>query len=102
MQPQHEVLKSLPSVDAHLQFPVKILQERIRRSDLRSMAQVLLRWSGEDASSATWEEKDLLRQLFPRASAWGQAGSQEGANVTADREGRTRPLEQNPTVPASA
>ena len=42
VQPHHEVLNSLPSINAHLQFPVKVLQERIRRSDNRSVAQVLV------------------------------------------------------------
>uniref|UniRef100_A0A8R7UFV3 Chromo domain-containing protein n=1 Tax=Triticum urartu TaxID=4572 RepID=A0A8R7UFV3_TRIUA len=72
----------LPSIDTRLQFPVKVLQERLRRSDNRYVAQVLVQWSGGDASSATWEDKDSLRQLFPRAPAWGQSGSQEGGNVS--------------------
>ena len=42
VQPNHEVLNSLPSINAHLQFPVKVLQERIRRSDNQSVAQVLV------------------------------------------------------------
>ena len=79
VQPHQEVFKSLPSVDAHLQFPVKILQERLRRADDRSVAQVLVRWSGGDASSATWEDKDSLRQLFPRAPA---CRSEERGNVS--------------------
>ena len=91
VQPHQEVLRSLPSADAHLQFPVKILQERIRRADNRSVAQVLVQWSGGDVSSATWEDKDSLRQLFARAPAWGQAGPEEGGNVSDQGIGVVQP-----------
>lgn len=30
---------------------------------------------------STWEDEEALQ--FPRAPAWGQAGSEEGRNVTA-------------------
>ena len=100
MHPQHEVFKSLPSFDAHLQFPVKILQERLRRADNRSVAQVLVQWSGGDTTLATWEDKDSLRQLFPRAPAWGQAGSQGEGDVSIAKT-RTEPLVQSRRVIAN-
>ena len=105
MQPQHEVLKSLPSIDVHLQFPVKILQERLRRTDNRSVAQVLVQWSGGDATSATWEDKNLLRQSFPRAPARGQVGSEEGGNVsdhgTGTEQAGAREAKDSTRVPAT-
>lgn len=82
IRPHQEVSASLPPDDVHLQVPVKVLQQRIHRSDHRSVAQVLIQWSGGDASMVTWEDKDSLRQLFLRAPAWGQAVSQEEGNVS--------------------
>uniref|UniRef100_A0A453C2C0 Tf2-1-like SH3-like domain-containing protein n=1 Tax=Aegilops tauschii subsp. strangulata TaxID=200361 RepID=A0A453C2C0_AEGTS len=91
VQPQYEVLDSLPCADAHLQVPIKILQEHIRRSDNRSVAQALIQWSGGDASTTTWEDKDSIRQLFPRALAWGQAGSEGEGDVSAHKDRASHP-----------
>jgi hypothetical protein len=41
-----------------------------------------VKWSGWPNSMATWEDVTALKQRFPRAPAWGQAGSQEGGNVS--------------------
>ena len=45
---------------------------------VRSIQQVLVKWSGWPASLATWEDVEALRQRFPAAPAWGQAGSLQG------------------------
>jgi hypothetical protein len=44
--------------------------------------QVLVEWSGLPRDLATWEDLEALRQCFPYAPAWGQAGLQGGGNVT--------------------
>jgi hypothetical protein len=53
------------------------LHRRVRQGH-RTIPQVLIQWCGTDASNATWEDLDLLRQQFPRSTAWGEAGTQEG------------------------
>lgn len=62
--------------------PCLILQRRqyLRGSTVR--LQVLVQWSSLPASLATWEDEAQLRSRFPSAPAWGQAGTEEGANVT--------------------
>jgi hypothetical protein len=64
------------------QVPVRILQRRIRQQDLRTVVQVLVQWSGWPELLATWEDLETMRQQFPGVSAWGQADSQGGGNVS--------------------
>jgi hypothetical protein len=45
--------------------------------------QVLVRWSYLPEELCTWEDEVPLRQQFPRAPAWGQAGSKGGGDATA-------------------
>lgn len=53
----------------------QILQRRWSSGD-RPMEQGLIKWSQMPVSLATWEDLETLRQQFPRAPAWGHAGSQ--------------------------
>ena len=46
------------------------------------MPQVLVKWSGMHPSLATWEDFDAIKQRFPRASAWGQAGFHREGSVS--------------------
>jgi hypothetical protein len=62
--------------------PLEILERRLVKKGNKAVSQVLIRWSNIPQESATWEDYYVLRQKFPDASAWGQAGSVEGANVT--------------------
>lgn len=48
-----------------------------------ALLQVRIRWSTMPEELATWEDYDALRQRFPHAPAWGQAGSEGEATVTA-------------------
>jgi hypothetical protein len=43
--------------------------------------QVLVKWSSLLVFLATWEDMEALRQCFPGALAWGQAGSSRGEDV---------------------
>jgi hypothetical protein len=83
--PGQKVLPQLPSPDAMLQVPVRVLQRRIRQQGLRTIVQVLVQWSGAPEEMATWEDQESLQQKFPRAPAWGQAGFQ-GKGIVSDQE----------------
>ncbi|KAJ1263374.1 hypothetical protein BS78_09G179700 [Paspalum vaginatum] len=45
--------------------------------------QVMIKWSGMCSTLATWEYLESLKESFPRAPAWGQAGSCPGRGVSA-------------------
>jgi hypothetical protein len=80
-----QVQNRLPSPLDVLQVPVRILQRRLRQQGAMAVSQVLVQWSGQPEILATWEDSDELKQRFPRAPAWGQAGLQGRGNVnTAD------------------
>ena len=48
---------------------------------VRSVQQALIKWSSWPESMATWEDLEALRQRFPSAPAWGQAGSLRGGGM---------------------
>ena len=73
--PLHKVHTELPSPDTKLQFPVQVLQKRTIKRGAASVDQVHVRWSESPEELATWEDYEHLKQQFPGASAWGQAGS---------------------------
>ena len=79
--PKHQVLPCLPPDTSDLQIPMRVLQHRVKQVQNKTIAQVLVQWSGADESAATWEDLDSLKQSFPRAPAWGQAVSQGGGRV---------------------
>jgi hypothetical protein len=58
-----------------LQVPERILQKRVANTTSGVRLQALIQWSGLPAALASWEDIEALRQRFPRAPAWGQAGS---------------------------
>lgn len=71
--PRTLVSPTLPAPDAMFKVPAQVLRRRVRQRGNRSFTQVLVQWSGEMASDATWEDLEQLRQSFPHAPAWGQA-----------------------------
>jgi hypothetical protein len=77
-----EVQTVLPSPLDILQIPTRVLQRRLRQQGPVAVSQVLVQWSGQPASMATWEDFDELKQRFPRSPAWGQAGLQGRGNVS--------------------
>jgi transposase InsO family protein len=81
---QVSVQPHLPSPLDILQIPVRVLQRRLHQKGTVVVPQVLVQWSGQPESLATWEDSDELKQRFPRAPAWGQAGSQGGESVNND------------------
>jgi hypothetical protein len=72
----------LPDHIAGLQVPERILQKRVATTGAEVRLQALIQWTGFPPSMATWEDVEALRQRFPRAPAWGQAGSQQGGDVS--------------------
>jgi len=77
-----QVSPLIPDIDAALQFPEQILSKRLVSKSVHPVQQALIKWSGWPASLATWEDLEALRQRFPAAPAWGQAGSLQGGSVT--------------------
>jgi transposase InsO family protein len=88
---QVQVQTRLPSPLDILQIPVRVLQRRLRQNGAVTVHQVLVQWSGQPESLATWEDYDELKQRFPRVLAWGQAGSQGGENVNNDTDAMDPP-----------
>jgi hypothetical protein len=74
--PNQQVLPQLPSPTDLLQIPVAVLGRRVRQVGFRTVPQALIHWSGMPEDQATWEDVESLRQQFPAAPAWGQAGFQ--------------------------
>jgi hypothetical protein len=72
----------LPVSFAGLQVPERILQKRVAAVGSEVRLQALIQWSGLPSALATWEDVEALRQRFPRAPAWGQAGSYRGGDVS--------------------
>jgi hypothetical protein len=60
------------------------LQHRTIPSANGVLEQGLIHWSGWPREMATWENLAHLRQAFPHALAWGQAGPQEPGNVSSN------------------
>jgi hypothetical protein len=48
----------------------------VRQLGHRMILQVEVQWSEASPEQATWEDLEALRQQFPFALAWGQAGFQ--------------------------
>lgn len=80
--PNVQVQTTLPSPIDMFLVPARVLQRRLRQQGPMSVSQVLIQWSGQPETLATWEDFDDLKRRFPRAPAWGQAGSQGEGNVS--------------------
>lgn len=76
--PISQEVQPLPPALDGLQVSERVLQKRVATTDYEVRLQALIQWTGWPASLATWEDMETLCQRFPRAPAWGQAGSQEG------------------------
>lgn len=80
--PHCQVQPTLPNPDSQFAVPVRVLQRRFRRRGHVSVPQGLIQWSDQPDALATWEDLDELKQRFPRAPAWGQAGFQGAGSVS--------------------
>lgn len=79
-----QVYKQLPSPLVILQILFRVLERRFRQQGPVAVSQVLVQWSGQPESLATWEDVDELKKRFWRPLAWGQAGFQGQENVSTD------------------
>ena len=61
---------------------MEVLQRRVIPTANGSVEQGLILWSGWPSGMVTWENLLQLRQAFPRAPAWGQAGFQGPGDVS--------------------
>jgi hypothetical protein len=76
-----QVTHPLPSELSSLQVSKLVLQRRIISRGVAIVPQVLIKWSGALVTLAAWEDLEAVRQRFPWAHAWRQAGSSKGGNV---------------------
>jgi hypothetical protein len=101
------VSANLPPAEDVFQIPVQVLRRRVVQQAHRTIAQGLIQWSGMPEDQATWEALDELRQCFPHAPAWGQAGfkgegivndpAPPGTNTDKEREAQSQdPKETRP------
>lgn len=60
----------------------EILDRRLVKKGNAAYLQVLVKWSTVPASSATWEDYQVLKERFPSAPAWGPAGSEGEGSVS--------------------
>uniref|UniRef100_A0A8R7P8F2 Integrase catalytic domain-containing protein n=1 Tax=Triticum urartu TaxID=4572 RepID=A0A8R7P8F2_TRIUA len=63
-------------------IPKQVLARRVVTQGAAKLPQVLIKWTNQLASLASWEDYFELRSRFPGAAAWGQADSEGGENVT--------------------
>jgi len=73
------VFSKLPmttDIEAANAVPEAVLSRRLVKKGNAAIPQVLIKWSGLQDASATWEDYHVLHQRFPEAPAWGQAASQ--------------------------
>lgn len=82
VQADRVISDQLPDDPPEFQLPEHILARRSRVLGSSTIKEVLVRWTGMSDASATWENVQELRQRFPDAPAWGQAGSQGEGDVT--------------------
>jgi hypothetical protein len=75
----------IPDGLTSFQIPKQLLQQRLVTRGLRTVLQVLVKWSSLPSSLARWEDREALIQRFSSASAWGQPWVKAGAGAsTAD------------------
>jgi hypothetical protein len=74
--------RTIPSSSLQHRIPLQVLGSRMIAKRGGQVHQVLIQWSGLDRELSTWEDHDALKQMFPAAPAWGQAGTQAGGDVS--------------------
>jgi hypothetical protein len=89
------VSSQLPSDVSQLRISQQVLGTQMVTRGTSQVAQVRVRWSELPEDLATWEDYTAMKQAFPQAPAWGQAGFQELGNVRTVDQGDSN--EQNST-----
>ena len=83
-----------------LQVPLRVLQHRVRQVGNHTVAQGRVDWTDSSPCLATWEDLEFLQQ-FPRAPAWGQAGTQGSGDASIPDHLPDITEEQTPMVTTS-
>lgn len=76
-------LPHIPALDMEDTEPEEILDRRLVKKGNAAIPQVLVKWKGIPATSATCEDMYVCKHRFPDDVAWGQATSPGGGDVTA-------------------
>jgi hypothetical protein len=76
------VLPSPPDLAAKDLQPEAILDRRMTKKGDVPVVQMKVQWSSLPVSAATWEDYEVLRRRYPKATVWEGATSQGGDNVT--------------------
>lgn len=84
----------MPDLSDPFPVPVAVLKRRVVSRGVRAVQQGLIRWSSLPSSLATWENLEALRQQFPLAPAWGQAGAHGGGDVSNTKGKTDDPIQQ--------
>jgi hypothetical protein len=81
------VTTDLPNCDLPYQVSEAVLDTRMVQRGEAEVPQLLIKWSGLDATLATREDKEDIQQQFLKASAWIQADLQDRGSVSAPTDG---------------
>ncbi|WVZ64260.1 hypothetical protein U9M48_013810 [Paspalum notatum var. saurae] len=79
-------LPKIPILDAPSVQPEAILGRCLVKRGNAAIPQVHVQWTSLPSSATTWEDYHVIRERFPRAAAWGQAGTSAGGPVTTAAE----------------
>ena len=86
MHPPTQVTPKLPDLVDSFTVPMAVLRRRVVYRGVKAIPQALIQWSSLLPSLATWEDIEAMRQHFPLAPAWGQAGAPGGGNVSTQED----------------
>ena len=76
--PSPAEFRALAPVSRHRRSPTAKGERRLVKKGNRAVPQVLIKWTGVPASSATWEDYYVLKTRFRAALAWDQQGFRLG------------------------
>lgn len=96
--PVFSTLPHIPDLSVADTVPEAILDKRlVVKKGNAAHLQVFVRWSSLQATSSTWENYTVIKERYPHAPAWGQAGPEGGGNVVAALEamGMMPPLKKS-------
>jgi len=80
--PVYDSLPVITDLEAADTVPEAIIDRRLVKKGNIVVPQVKLTWLGLPSSATTWEDYNVVKQRFPTAPAWGQAGTQAEGSVT--------------------
>jgi hypothetical protein len=72
-------------VDFLLVQPIRVTDERFIRRGAKMVPQLKVQWSGMPSNCDTWENLFAIVDVFPSATAWGQAVSSGGDSASGDQ-----------------